>query len=330
MNHVVKYIARLVVRMGLRRALFNRTTLYGATIVAIILLCSYKAHAANYEYKGVFPTQNVLLEYCDDCWLELPPDFLMTQVVLNVTTDSHEQVFKALQKAAAGNGWNLSKSGKTLKAEPLQNVGYLVYISCWDDMPHNVEKYLYSASVRADSIRCAKRDSVTAAQRIVTDSLSARQKFVEDSLKAIPPLEFANYELRYYAYSKSFTDKIGFEWSEILAIGNLHNRFKVLDSWRMFATENNDTTYNERRLVFTLDTTINVDWGMEEQTMLKSYLTDGIVTQDYEWRKYGLIVTIRRDGRRVRMDYTFRDKDNSVSVLQGSVVGDDRDTLRHS
>ena len=97
-----------------------------------------------------------------------------------------------------------------------------------------------------------------------------------------------------------------------------YNRFKIFDSWRLFATENNDTTYNERRLIFTLDTNISVDWGSEEQTMQKSYLTDGIVTQDYEWRKYGLIVKIHRDGQRVKMDYIFRDKDNSVSVLQGS------------
>lgn len=328
MYRVIEYVAKFILRLGIRKALFNRTMLYAAMLVAIVLLCSNRANAAQYEYKGVFPTQNVIMEYCDDCWLELPPDFLMTSVVLNVTTDSHQQLFKAIQKSATAQGWNLTLQGKTMKAEPIQNIGSLVYISCMDNQPHNVEKYLYAASIKADSIQCAKRDSVTLRQQIVTDSLAARAQFVKDSLSRIPPLEFGHYELRYYAYSKSFTDKLGFEWNQILAEGNLHNRFRVLDSWRLFATENNDTTYNERRLVFSLDTTISVDWGSEEQTMQKSYLTDGIVTQDYEWRKYGLIVKIMRDGRRVKLDYTFRDKDNSVSVLQGSVVGNDTDTLR--
>ena len=72
---------------------------------------------------------------------------------------------------------------------------------------------------------------------------------MKDSLANIPPLNFGHYELR-YAYSKSFTDKLGLEWSNILAEGNLHNRFKIFDDWRLFATENNDTTYNERRLIF--------------------------------------------------------------------------------
>ena len=80
----------------------------------------------------------------------------------------------------------------------------------------------------------------------------------------------------------------------------------------MFATENNDTTYNERKLAFTLDSTMAIDWGSEEQAIVKTYQNDGVVTQDYEWRKYGLIVKIIRDGRRVKMEYTFRDKDNSV------------------
>lgn len=328
MWRVIDYVAKFILRLGIRRALFNRTMLYAAVLIAIVLLCSNRASAANYEYKGVFPTQNVIMEFCDDCWLELPPDFLTTNMVLNVTTDDHARLFKAMQKSAAGQGWNLTRQGNILKAEPLQNVGSLVYISCMDNQPHNVEKYLYAASIKADSIQCAKRDSVTLRQQIVTDSLAARSQFVKDSLSKIPPLEFGHYELRYYAYSKSFTDKIGIEWNQILAEGNLHNRFKILDSWRLFATENNDTTYNERRLVFSLDTAISVDWGSEEQTMQKSYLTDGIVTQDYEWRKYGLIVKIARDGRRVKLDYTFRDKDNSVSVLQGSVVGNDTDTLR--
>lgn len=328
MYRVINYIARFIVRLGLKQALCNKTMLYAAVLIAIVLLCSTRSQAANYEYKGVFPTQNVIMELCDDCWLELPPDFLETKVVLNVMTDSYENFFKAVQKSAAGQGWNLARKGKSLQAEPIQNVGSLVFISCMDNQPHNVEKYLYAASLKADSIQCAKRDSATLRMQIVADSLAARENFIKDSIAQIPPLDFGHYELRYYAYSKSFTDKIGIEWSEILAEGNLHNRFAIFDDWRLFATENNDTTYNERRLVFTLDTSISVDWGSEEQTMLKSYVTDGIVTQDYEWRKYGLIVNITRDGRRIKLEYTFRDKDNSVSVLQGSVVGEDTDTLR--
>lgn len=322
---------RLIVRLAkmyVKGIMRSKITYYGLFVTILVLVCSYCSGAAQYEYKGVFPIQNVMLEFCDDCWLELPPDYLAGSVVLSVTTDNREDLFKAVKRSSAAQGWNLTRKGKLLKAEPIQNVGNLVFISCMDNAPRNVEKYLYAASVRADSIQCAKRDSLLAYERSRADSVERERKRIDDSVKNVPPIGFEHYELRYYSYSKSFTDKMGLEWQNVLAIGNLHNRFNVFDDWRLFATENNDTTYNERRLVFTLDTSMNVDWGTEEQTMQKSYLTDGVVTQDFEWRKYGLIVKIRRDGRRIIMDYIFRDKDYSVSVLQGSVVGLDSDTLR--
>lgn len=293
------------------------------TLIVFVMLGS-RGYAADYEYKGVFPTQTLMLEFCDDCWLELPPDFLATSLVLNVATDSHNRLFKAFQKSALAQGWNLTRSGNILKAEPVQNAGNLVYISCLDDTPHNVEKYLYAASVKADSIKCAKRDSTIKRQQFIADSLQKRQ----DSLAKIPPLNFKHYELRYYAYSKSFTDKIGVEWQQIIAAGNLHNRFKIFDDWRVIASQMNDTSYNERKITFSVDSSITIDWGAEEQTMLKTYLTDGVVSQDFEWRKYGLIINVKRDGERVKMDYTFRDKDNSISILQGSVIGAESDTLR--
>ena len=79
---------------------------------------------------------------------------------------------------------------------------------------------------------------------------------------------------------------------------------------------------------FSLDSTLAVDWGSEEQTLKSTFLNDGVTTQDYEWRKYGLIVTIERDGKRTRMQYTFRDKASGVSLLQGSAIGGERDTIR--
>ena len=135
----------------------NKTFYYGLFLVLFILFFSFKqAKAGEYEYKGVFPTQTLMLEFCDDCWLELPPDFLSGFYGLECVTDSHDRLFKAMQKSAAGQGWNLTRNGNILKAEPIQNIGSLVYISCMDNQPHNVEKYLYAASLKADSIQCAK------------------------------------------------------------------------------------------------------------------------------------------------------------------------------
>lgn len=302
----------------------NDKTLMVAVILFFLALMVVRASAQQFEYRGVYGVQTVLVNYCEDCFLELPPDYLRSEIVLSVKTDDERAFFKALQASSNGIGWNLtrSKSGR-LKAEPLENVGNMVYISCMDNTPRNVPKYLYSASVKADLIQCRIRDSL---------ALVARQRAVNDSIRldslSRARLDFRGYQLRYYAYSKSFTDRLGVEWGSLLASGNLHNRLDLFDDWRLVANRTNDTTYNERSVVFSVDSTISLDWGSEEQTLKKTFVNEGVTTSDYEWRKYGLLINVRRDGRRVRMDYVFRDKDNSVSVLQGSVIGEEGDTLR--
>ena len=295
-----------------------------ACIVFILALFVVRCEAQQYEYKGVYTVQSVMLNYCEDCYLELPPDYLKTEIVLSVSTDTEQQLFKALQSSSRAVGWELVKlRNGTLRAEPNVNAGNMIFISCMDMQPRNVPKYLYSASVKADKMQCEQRDSLlrVARERAVNDSIRI------DSLRKVR-LDFANYQLRYYAYSKSFTDKMGLEWGSVVASGNLHNRIKFFDDWRLIASQTNDTTFTTRVVEFSVDSLLTMDWGSEEQTIKQTFVNDGVTTSDYEWRKYGLLITVRRDGNRVTMDYVFRDKDNSVSVLQGSVIGNDGDTLR--
>ena len=180
-----------------------------------------------------------------------------------------------------------------------------------------------NTSIESDKLLCRERDSLQAL---------AREKAVIDSIRLdssrAAKLDFANYQLRYYSYNKSFTDKLGVSWGSVLAAGNLHDKIKFFDDWQIIAQQTNDTTYTARTVEFSVDSLLSLDWGSEEQTLKQSFVNDGVTTSNYEWRKYGLLVVVKRDGRRVKMDYVFRDKDNSVSVLQGSVIGVDGDTLR--
>ena len=54
------------------------------------------------------------------------------------------------------------------------------------------------------------------------------------------------------------------------------------------------------------------------------------MSNNYEWRKYGLIVTITATGEKTRLQYILRDKENGVSLLQGSAVARAGDTIRVS
>lgn len=303
----------------------NDRNLAISVLLLLLALFIVRATAGNFEYKGVYSLKAIFTTICEDCYLELPTDYLNTEVVLSVNTDDTSKVFKALQASSKAVGWELQRGNDgRYRASPIENAGNIVFISCMDNQPHNVPKYLYAASIESDKIQCRQRDSLAAAARekAKIDSIKI------DSLLNIPPLDFANYQLKYYSYSKSFADRMGVEWGSLVASGNLHDKLQLFDDWRLVATSTNDTAFTERALIFSVDSTLNVDWGSEEQTLKQTFVNNGVTTQDYEWRKYGMIVKIKRDGKRVKMDYIFRDKENSISVLQGSVIGDEGDTLR--
>lgn len=303
----------------------NKTdlTLVVSVIALAVLLLVMRASAQQYEYRGVYPAQAIFTNLCENCFLELPAEFLQTSLVLSVSTDKVKTLEKALVSSAKSAGWLLTKRGNTWSAEPVQNEGSLVFISCLTDEPVNVPKYLYTYAVRSDSIRCARRDSV----KRVQDSITLLEKHRNDSLSLIR-LPFGNYELRYYSFTKNFADKLGMEFNGIIAEGNLHDKFKIFDDWKLHASETNDTSFTYRQINVAFDSSLSVDWGTEEQTLKTTYVTsNGVVNSDYEWRKYGLIVTMKKDTSRVLLSYVFRDKEQNISVLQGSAVGGLGDTL---
>lgn len=301
----------------------NDTSIAICGIALAILLVAMRCEAGQYEYKGVYTAEAVFTNLCENCFLELPAEFMETKLNLSVNTDKEKELTRALVASAKSAGWQLVKRGNAWKAEPLQNDGNLVYISCMTDEPVNVPKYLYSYAVRSDSIKCANRER----ERNRQDSVAQLEKHRNDSLSRVR-LPFQNYELRYYSFTKNFSDKLGVEFNGVVAEGNLHDKFTLLDDWKIHASETNDTTFNYRQINVAFDSTLSLDWGTEEQTLKTSYVTNnGVVNNDYEWRKYGLIVTIKKDDRRVMLNYVFRDKEQNISVLQGSAVGDLWDTL---
>lgn len=289
----------------------------------VLVLAVIMSRAAQYEFKGVYTSQDVFLNYCDSCYLQLPPEFLLQQLVLSISVNSEREFINALKVASKANGWELQYRKGMFTAEPLQGVGMRYYISCLDRQVKEVPKHMYGYYLKSDSLNCAYQDSLNAVQRAANDST----RRYNDSLGSLPPLGFSAYELRYYAYSKAFQDKIGVQFQEQLLSGTLHDKIKVYDSWAAFATETNDTSFSFRKINIVLDSAINLDWGQEEQVISNTFNDGGIVNNNYEWRKYGMIIQIAKKSDKIKLDYTFREKDNSISVLQGSAVGTPVDTL---
>ena len=62
----------------------NKTdlTLVVSVIAIAVLLLVMRASAQQYEYKGVYPAQAIFTNLCENCFLELPAEFLQTSPCL--------------------------------------------------------------------------------------------------------------------------------------------------------------------------------------------------------------------------------------------------------
>lgn len=296
----------------------NWSLLYILAIIVFFVIGYNRAYAQDlgtkYYFSGVYSPAEILPAYCENCSLNLPAEYLDIKLVMSVKTNNVNQLWQALVNASLANDWQLIKDKNKITAKPIKAPEESIYyISCLDSSVHLVNKNAYNLYLQSDSIKCASRDSL--------------QQFKIDSLGKIKPLDYKKYRLKYYSFTKSFTDKLGVSWNEILARGTLHTKPKIFDEWALYATETNDTSFTYRELTFSLDSAINIDWGSEEQTLKATYVNDGILYNEYEWRKYGLIIDIKRQDKNLKLSYIFRDKSSNIQLLQGQAIGLENDSL---
>ena len=119
---------------------------------------------------------------------------------------------------------------------------------------------------------------------------------------------------------------MGVDWSEILASGSLRTYPKIYDKWAVVANETNDTTFSIREISFSFDSSFALNWGSEKQIETSTTIQDGFLTSEKEWRKYGVQINLTATNSRIKMDYTFRNDDETS--LNGGVGGSKNDTLK--
>lgn len=296
-------------------------------IFLFFLTSSLYSYNETFVFKGTYKLKDVFFSLCSNCEMNLPSEYIESDVFLNVSTSNKNIVYKALKSSSRSLGWSLIIKKNSLTAEPILNDGNIVFISCFDQLVKNVPKYLYYYEKKADSLKCVMRDSLLIIENLKKDSLTILEQKKADSLKNLPPLPFLNYSLKYYSFNNNFSDKMGVKWGDPLWTGTSIKNYTFFDSWSASAVETNDTSFTYRSIVFSVDSSIIINWGTEEQATKESFNDNGVVTTNYEWRNYGLELKINADLKQIKLSYVFREKDATTTVLSGSIVGAPSDTI---
>lgn len=273
----------------------------------------------SYEYSGVFTWGEVITSLCRDGWCrtQLPREFFELTVPLNVYEKGFGDAFKALSMQALADGYRLKKTGSrrpyTVIAE-LDEKSKASYISCIDTAVKSVDSQDLWKYKLADSLRCV-------ASRNYQDSVRSYNSSVH-----YPSMR---YRVSFFVVSSSFLRDMGIDWTSIWAKGDLVHVPELITDWSLQAVAANDTTAEFRSIEVDLDSATTLHWGSrrKESKGVVTY-SNGVTQTDYEWRDYGLTLTLSRDTvAGVRASYTLAQRDENNSVLTGTFGGGGSDSV---
>lgn len=273
----------------------------------------------DYEYGGVFTWGEVLTSLCRDGWCrtQLPREFYEMKVPLNVYEKTFEDAFKALSMQALADGYRLTKSGRkkpfTVIAEADEKVE-ASYISWVDTSVQHVDARDLAKYRLVDSLKVKARNRYQ-------DSLAEYNGSVH--------FPSVRYRVSFYVVSSSFLRDLGIEWTSVWARGDLVHAPEWITDWSLQAVASNDTTAEFRSVEVDVDSSTTLHWGSQrkEEKSIVTY-SNGVSQQDYEWRDFGLTLTLTRDPiNGVRAEYTLAQRDENNSILRGQFGGGGQDSI---
>lgn len=261
----------------------------------------------RWQFQGTYIVGDILADLCDrsGCSLGISGEVVNTPITLSVKTSSPTVLLEALRSALLGSGFYLSGSlrGKLSvyrDAGSLDNVAFVDRLNSVQVVPKS-----YAAAYRkADSLQ-AVADSL---QQIKIETVSRRWRF------------------EFYSVSETAAKSYGLDFEHPLMYGNLsithpRNNTHLARSWNLDYLSENDSLFEQRSVSFDLDSVTVFSWGTQRQVVEKTFIQDGIQTTSYDWRQYGINITLSAYPK-MRLEYTIRSPDEST-ITGTSALGAD-------
>lgn len=295
-------------------------------VIAGALFCVFVlvqfARAENYTFNGVYTYAQVMGTTCEGCMFDVPSEIMDEKFIMNFSGTSAE-VYKYIQTSLNGRNFKMTKSGNKVKVRPIEELQESAFIDKDGNVQIVPQKYktLY---VQADSIQRNVRDSLRTTEKQRLDSLEKEKK---DSLANVTQKQIRKFELQFVQVDRNFVRNLGVNWNEILASGNLRGRLDLFDAWEILANEMNDTSFIRRKITLYVDTLAEVTWGNESNEVEKTYNDNGVITQEYKYRQYGITTKIEIKDSTYKLNYAVRNNDDLHTNFTANTTGNLEDSL---
>lgn len=269
----------------------------------------------RWQYQGTYKAGDVLADLCDrtGCSLGLSGDVVELPITLSVKTSSQSVLLQSLRNALLFSGYyltgSLSSNLSVYRDGTYETTAFVNYLGQVQIVP----KTYLEVYKQAD-----------------------KKQALLDSLSKIPPqivrTPSKRWLFRFYSVSSAALKSYGLEVSHPLVSGEIVTTVNPLKHASLSSTytidylSTLDSLFEYRSFEFDLDSTLDFSWGTQKQVIDKVIIDNGIQTNSYSWRQYGLDVHITSYPV-FKMSYTLRSPDESTINGQSSLADDSTVTI---
>lgn len=264
----------------------------------------------RWQYQGVYKAGDVLADLCDrtGCNLGISGEVVELPITLSVKTSSQAVLLASLRNALLFSGYYLSGSLSgnlsVYRDATFETSAFVNHLGEVQIVP----KTLFSVYKEADQ------------KKAILDSLS---KVIPEPGKTISK----RWVFEFYSVSATALKSYGLEVSHPLLSGDIVTTVNPLkhsslsSSYSLDYLSNQDSLFEYRSFEFDLDSLIDFSWGSQKQYLDKVYIQDGLQTNSYSWRQYGLEIHITAYPS-FKLSYTLRSPDESTVSGSSSLAQD--------
>lgn len=266
--------------------------------------------APRWQYQGSYKVGDVLADLCDrtGCNLGISGEVVELPITLSVKTSSQTVLLASLRNALLFSGYylsgSLSGSLSVYRDATFETSAFVTHLGDVQIVPKNL-LLIYQEADR---------------KKAYLDSLS---KIIPEPVKTISK----RWQFEFYSVSATALKSYGIEVSHPLVSGEIVTTVNPLkhaslsSSYSIDYLSKNDSLFEYRSFLFDLDSTLDFSWGTQKQYLDKVIIQDGMQTNSYSWRQYGLEMHIKSYPT-FSMSYTLRSPDEST-VSGSSSLGKD-------
>lgn len=283
-------------------------------ICDLLLICVPFAFSNSYKYSfvGTYSWGDILTQFCliENCNLYINSNIVEEKNAFVINTNTKKQALQAFRRTALAQDYNLTYTSSSITLTEKHIKDTTISFLTFDNQILTIPKQDIELYKKRDDQLKTEHLQLYDLQKQKQDSIDV----FNDKIKALN--EPKNYSISFYSFSESALKNIGVNWSSEIMKGALTP--ELLLNWLALLENQLTESVTIRTITLAVDTLTKIVWGSEYQEGQTTYIDNGIITSNDEYRRYGINLTLKRTLNGINCNYELKERNEQRTLISGN------------